>query len=668
MPTNLFKIGDWLYMVPFAVLGLVLGVYGFMTCPDCSAVAAAVPGGGPTGFVPAVTHTLGLIKAVGSFPLDRAHWPLFFAQIIMPALAFVSVFKVVLQNIRRDTRVLFAQRLKNHTIVCGLGETGRQIVESFRDQHMPVVVIALNTATPAAAACERRHVAVLEGDAGQPSMLKLAGLKRANSLIIACGSDGTNLEIGMRARDILAKTEGRSVKILPELRSEWLYDLVKTQSAGSLGTEQAEFQLFNLNANAARHLLRSRFFLRAAPEAPLRPHILFAGFGRASTEILMRAARSNFAIPGKKLSATVLDEKGPASIVLAQAACADVGQIADIDFVPCEFTADDTSWQAPVLSGLKERPPIAIIVAVRDDDVALNTAMRFRKLLDELGQFATPVFVRIREQHRLGAFLSGLEAQSLFRERLTPFGSLAFLTRPTALLDQSLDTLARAAHEIWLASNSQSGSPAAVAWEKLPEFHKQANRGLADYIPVRLRCCGLRLASEPGTAITLSDVEIEKLAALEHWRWCVELYSLGWRYADVRDDFQKLHNRLVDWAELPESTKTYNREMARLLPRIADAGGLSIQRDRILFADAVGDGAVPAAEAGIQLVIAVDPRDGASLRRAQAAQANGAKIWALLRPGTSPQLFRQQMGDPLEIEQFLREEEWTALRQQGASA
>lgn len=667
MPTNLFKIGDWLYILPIAAIGLVLGVYGFMTCPDCSAVASAVRGGGPVGFVPAATHTLGLIKAVGNFPLDRTHWPLFFAQVIMPALAFFSVFKLILQNIRRDTRVLFAQRLKNHTIVAGLGETGRQIVESFRDAHLPVVVIALNAGTPDAAACERRHVVVLEGDASQPSMLKLAGLRRANALVIACGSDGANLEIGMRARDVLGRVEGRTVKILPELRSEWLYDLVKTQNAGALGTDQAEFQLFNLNANAARHLLRSRFFLRAVPDAPVRPHIVFAGFGRVATEILMRAARCNFAVPGQKMSATVLDERGPASIALAQAACADLGQIADIEFTACEFTADDGSWQTPVVAALKDRPPLAVIVAVKLDDVALNTATRFRKLLDEMGLFATPVFVRIREQHRLGAFLSELEAHSLFRDRLIPFGSMAFLTRPTALLDQSLDTLARAAHGTWLGSNAQSDSPAAVPWGRLAEFHKQANRGLADYIPVRLRCCGLRLVNEAGPAIALDGSEIEKLAALEHWRWCVELYSLGWRYAPVRDDFQKLHNRLVDWAELPQDTKNYNREMARLLPDIAGAAGMSIKRDHVLFADALGEAPLAPPAAGVQYVIAADPRDGEGLRRAAAAQAQGAKIWALLRAGTSPQLFKQATGDPLDVELFLRDEEWAALRRQGAA-
>ena len=199
----------------------------------------------------------------------------------MPALAFVGVFKLVLQNIRRDARLLWARRLRNHTIVCGLGDTGAQIVESFRDAGKQVVVIALNSDTPYAATCERRHVAVLEGDAARPSMLKLAGLKHAHSLVVACGSDGANLEIGMRARDTLKGLAAHPVKILPELRSgNGLYDLVKTQGAGALGSADAEFQLFNLNSNAARLLLQSESFLRGVPDAAPQPHLLFAGFGQ----------------------------------------------------------------------------------------------------------------------------------------------------------------------------------------------------------------------------------------------------------------------------------------------------------------------------------------------------------------------------------------------------
>ena len=665
MPTNLFKLGDWFYIVPLALLGFGLGIYGFTTCTDCNAVGIGTPGG-PVGFVQAATHTLALIKAGGGFPLDSRHWPLFFAQIIMPALAFVSLFKLTLQTIRRDARILWAQRLSGHTIVCGLGDTGRQIVESFRDDGRQVVVIALNADTPHAAACERRQVAVLEGDAAQYSMLKLAGLKRAHSLIVACGSDGDNLEIAMRARDALGRLQGRMVKILPEMRAAWLYDLVKTQNAGVLGSEEAEFQLFNLNINAARGLLRSQFFLRAVPEAAPQPHLLFAGFGQMGAEILVRAATSNFAVPGSRLSATVLDEKGPASIASAELRCAGVAGIADIELVPCAFNPDDPGWHATVVHAIKQHPPMAVIVAVRLDDIALNTATRFRKILDELGHFATPVFVRIRQQQRLGQFLSELETRASFHGRLRSFGGLHYLSSPAVLLDQSLDVLARAAHQVWLQGNA--GAPARLQrspWEKLPEFHKQSNRALADYIPVRLRCCGLRLEQGRGPLVTLTAAEIEKLAMLEHGRWCTELRAMGWRHADSRDDFLKLHNRLVDWAELPEATKDYNREMARLLPQIVDGAGLSVQRDRIVFAPQ--DQMPQTQDPGIQIVIVADPKDDKAWAYAQEAGKNGARIWALARDGTSPRLFKRLAADSSQVEAWLSEEEFAFLQRERSS-
>src|SRR5262249_44523556 len=156
-----------------------------------------------------------------------------------------------------------------------------------------------------------------------------------------------------------------------------------------------------------------------------------------------------------------------------------------------------------------------------------------------LGHAGIPVFVRVRQQQRLGDFLAGMEASSAAGERLRVFGGLAGLTSPAILLDQSLDMLARAMHEVWLRSNSGSSSPAAVSWEKLSEFYKQSNRTLADYIPVRLRACGLRLAAGRGPLFDLDEATIEKLASLEHWRWCVEMRSMGWRPAEKRDAFLK---------------------------------------------------------------------------------------------------------------------------------
>ena len=167
----------------------------------------------------------------------------------------------------------------------------------------------------------------------------------------------------MRARDALRALPGRPVKILPELRSEWLYDLVKTQGAGTLGSTSAEFQLFNLNSNAARLLLRSEFFLGGGAS----PHLLFAGFGQMGAEILVRAIRCNFAMPGQKLSAAVLDERGDASRAGAETRCAGLSELADISFTTCPFLADDASWQEVALAELKARVPLAVIVALKSD-------------------------------------------------------------------------------------------------------------------------------------------------------------------------------------------------------------------------------------------------------------------------------------------------------------
>jgi hypothetical protein len=313
------------------------------------------------------------------------------------------------------------------------------------------------------------------------------------------------------------------------------------------------------------------------------------------------------------------------------------------------------------MAELSAKPPLAVIVALRDDEVALNTAMRLRKMLDGMGSFGCPVYVRVRQQQKLGEFLSLLETQSLFHDRLKPFGSLSHLTTPAALLDQTLDVLARAAHQVWLEENAQSDSPAAVPWEKLSEFHKQNSRALADFIPVRLRCCGYRLKDSRAAPVVLDEATVEKLASLEHWRWCQELQALGWRYCETRDDFLKRHNRLVDWEALPDAVKDYNRNMARKLPQIADAAGMSLCREQLVLADALEQ---TSWDASAQLIVLADPRNADAWHRArERAQEKGGKLWALVPDGASPQLFRRlETADPGLIERWLSEAQSEALR------
>jgi len=185
------------------------------------------------------------------------------------------------------------------------------------------------------------------------------------------------------------------------------------------------------------------------------------------------------------------------------------------------------------------------------------------------------------------------------------------------LLGTGLDHLARAAHEAYLETLSRNDrSPAAVPWARLPERFKQSNRALADHMPVLLRIGGYRLVAGSGAAVTFEAETVEALARAVHWRWCVEQWASGWQYAPRRDDVRKMHPLLRDWSEIPEDSRSWNRDQVRRIPAIAQKAGYSLCREKVVpLADPSGDAAgVPA---DVTLVLLVDSADAAQIDRAE---------------------------------------------------
>jgi hypothetical protein len=480
-------------------------------------------------------------------------------------------------------------------------------------------------------------VAVLKGDGVQPNMLKLAGLAHAKALVLATGSDGTNIEIGLRAREFVEKLSGRgdALKVLPELSSEWLYDEVLTHRAATLGSRAAEFRLFNLNADAARLLLRAPSF-RARNAASDTPHLAVAGFGQMASELLLQAARSNYALPGQRLSISALDRRGEESMAAFKTRFPELSAMMDISCAPCSFIAGDASANAAIEKVLDNENLRAAVVTLKDDDAALHTAIEMRKCLDRSGRYGVPVFVRLRQQQMLGAFMARIEGDSLLPDRFTPFGSLAELTHPDRLFGQSLDTLARAAHENYL-KDAPAGQASSVPWELLPERFKQSNRAFTDHIQTKLNALGMRLVPLKGERIAFTEAEIKALAQMEHYRWSIAQRAAGWRYGATRNDYLRQHPLLVDWAALPEGARQGNREMVRGIPAIAEMAGQSIRRDRILVANGSTFAALDALAPSEHAVILADGSDAASWDVARTAREKyGATIRILWHEGRPP--------------------------------
>jgi voltage-gated potassium channel len=96
---------------------------------------------------------------------------------------------------RRD-RML--DELRDHFIVCGYGKMGRIIVDEFRRQDVPFVVVDRDP--------ELAHELIaagslaVAGDAGAEEVLRRIGIDRSRGLISAVGSDAENVYIILSAR------------------------------------------------------------------------------------------------------------------------------------------------------------------------------------------------------------------------------------------------------------------------------------------------------------------------------------------------------------------------------------------------------------------------------------------------------------------------------------
>jgi len=78
--------------------------------------------------------------------------------------------------------------------------------------------------------------------------------------------------------------------------------------------------------------------------------------------------------------------------------------------------------------------------------------------------------------------------------------------------------------------------------------------------------------------VLAEDLEVERMAELEHGRWNVERLRDGWRYGKTRDDSRKIHDCLVPWTALPDEIKKYDRNAVRAFPEILAKAKLEVRR------------------------------------------------------------------------------------------
>ena len=79
--------------------------------------------------------SIGLLRLYDLFQPGIDPWQLVVAQILVPGIALFSAGQLFLTGVRKNLRTAMARRKSNHSIVCGIGDVGMQIVQNLRAAH-----------------------------------------------------------------------------------------------------------------------------------------------------------------------------------------------------------------------------------------------------------------------------------------------------------------------------------------------------------------------------------------------------------------------------------------------------------------------------------------------------------------------------------------------------
>ncbi len=342
-----------LYNLTLAVVGAIaiaLGIWGFSICDaNCKTALTAKPtqtegarpGKSHDSYEPdpvqRVLRTLDLVRGRG----DYDHPPqLVVAQLLLPCVALLAVAQVFVTGLRRDLRVFLARRKRHHTVVCGLGNVGMQIVQNLRRQGETSVCIDLNVDSPNAVSLERVKVPVLKGNASNPDVLFSAGIQKAKMAVICTGSDAVNVDVALGIQRLMAQNPKRlrKLRVLAELRDEWLYGRLINHDKETLSSEHTDLRFFNSYATAARTLVGT-LHLPPAPEA-LADTVVLIGFGSSGREAGLHLVRAQPVPLGGKLKLVVFDQRASQVEAAFQNSFPTANEIAHFEFVTANFTPD----------------------------------------------------------------------------------------------------------------------------------------------------------------------------------------------------------------------------------------------------------------------------------------------------------------------------------------
>jgi len=181
------------------------------------------------GNVPGAREFTGfmIVAGIGSF--------LYFASTVTAVIVEGDLSRAV----RRKRMFKRIQGLRDHVIVCGVGSTGRHVVEELLVAKRDVVAIDRDTERlESLVARHGDHVLHLVGDATEDEVLAQANLAHAGGLVAALANDKDNLYLVVSTRQVNPNlrvvARGSELRVLDKLRKAGADHVVSPNYIGGM--------------------------------------------------------------------------------------------------------------------------------------------------------------------------------------------------------------------------------------------------------------------------------------------------------------------------------------------------------------------------------------------------------------------------------------------------
>jgi hypothetical protein len=401
--------------------------------------------------------------------------------------------------------------------------------------------------------------------------------------VSVCADDGTNVEITLKARDLVRFRKGQLLTAYCHIVDLELCNLLSGEEITADKNSRFRLEFFNLLKRGARLMLK----VKKIKTVNRQPRIVIIGLGKMGRSLAVQAAwewwikekKKN----GRRLHISVIDKAAKKKVELLLLQYPQLDRACKFDIYEMEKNSPEFE-QGDFLFDSKGRCNVDAIYICFDDDAhaMVNALALYRKTKD----CKVPIIVRISQNTGLATLIRE-DSKTFDYSRLHIFGLLDRTCSMETLLGGTHEILARAIHEDYVRHQKEDGktirtNPSIADWKDLPEDLKESNRDQADCIKEKLKAvdCAIQLLTDwNAVSFEFLPEEIELLAKMEHKRWCKERKLQGWIHKPGPKDIKKKSTPyLVSWEVLPEDIREYDRNTVRNLPSFLAQAGFQIYR------------------------------------------------------------------------------------------